>query len=146
MNIRETDEALRQKAVRLKLTYMRDNMPELMRAATESKMTPREVLEYVLGKEVDRRDANRVKLAMMAAHFPRACTLESFDYAAQPAVDPGTIRELAKMEWGSRRRERFVFGTARRGENTSGDRARPRSSEKGVFGFIPLSQRACKSA
>lgn len=49
MNIRETDEALRQKAVRLKLTYMRDNMPELMRAATESKMTPREVLEYVLG-------------------------------------------------------------------------------------------------
>lgn len=99
MNIRETDEALRQKAVRLKLTYMRDNMPELMRAATESKMTPREVLEYVLGKEVDRRDANRVKLAMMAAHFPRACTLESFDYATQPAVDPGTIRELAKMEW-----------------------------------------------
>lgn len=84
MNIRETDEALRQKAVRLKLTYMRDNMPELMRAATESKMTPREVLEYVLGKEVDRRDANRVKLAMMAAHFP-SLNFESSKNCSQKA-------------------------------------------------------------
>lgn len=90
MNIRETDEALRQKAVRLKLT-------------------PREVLEYVLGKEVDRKDANRVKLPMMAAHFPSACTLESFDYAAQPAGDPRTIRELAKMEW-VRGGENVYFG------------------------------------
>lgn len=99
MTMRQTDESLRQKAARLRLTYIRDNMPELMRAATESKMTPREVLDYVLSKEVDRRDANRVKLATMAAHFPRACTLENFDFAAQPAVDPGTIRELAKVEW-----------------------------------------------
>lgn len=71
MTTRKTDEDLRQKASRLKLTYMRDHMAELMQAATDAKMTPREVLEYVLSKEVDRRDANRVKLAAMAAHFPR---------------------------------------------------------------------------
>lgn len=97
--MRETDACLQQMAARLKLTYMRDHMPELMRTATESNMTPREVLEYVLSKEVDRRDANRIVLATMAAHFPQTCTLDSFDFAAQPAVNPGTIRELSKMEW-----------------------------------------------
>lgn len=99
MNARETDERLQRMAARLKLAFMRDHMLELMQTATDAKMTPREAMEYVLGKEVDQRDANRIKLATMAAHFPRACTLDGFDLAAQPAVDPGTIRELAKMEW-----------------------------------------------
>lgn len=84
MNARETDERLQRMAARLKLAFMRD----LMQTATDAKMTPREAMEYVLGKEVDQRDANRIKLATMAAHFPRACTLDGFDLAAQPAVDP----------------------------------------------------------
>ena len=99
MNARETDERLQRMAARLKLAFIRDHMLELMQTTTDAKMTPREAMEYVLGKEVDQRDANRIKLATKAAHFPRACTLDGFDLAAQPAVDPGTIQELAKMEW-----------------------------------------------
>ncbi len=99
MNVRVTDERLRQMAARLKLAFMRDHMLELMQTSTDAKMTPREAMEYVLGKVVDQRDANRIKLATMAAHFPRACTLDGFDLSAQPAVDPGTIREWARRIW-----------------------------------------------
>lgn len=97
-------------AARLKLAFMRDHMLELMQTATDAKMTPRKAMEYVLGKEVEQRDANRIKLATMAAHFPRACTLDEFDLAAQPAVDPGTIRKLAKMEWVASGENVLFFG------------------------------------
>lgn len=99
MRTRATDERLSQMAARLRLVYMRDHLTEMLEAASGAKMTPRETLEYVLSKEVDQRESNRIKLSTMAAHFPRPCTLESFDFSAQPSLDPGVIRELAKMEW-----------------------------------------------
>lgn len=62
-------------------------------------MTPDETLEYFLGKEIDQREANRVRLGVMAAHFLRVCTFNEFDMTARPSLDSGTIRELRKMEW-----------------------------------------------
>lgn len=96
---RETDVKLAQMATRLKLTLMRDNMDAMLRTVTEAKMTPRETLEYFFSKEIEQREANRIKLALMAAHFPRVCTLEGFDMQAQPSLDPGVIRELSNLEW-----------------------------------------------
>lgn len=51
--IRETDQRLSQMAARLRLSLMRDNMGTLLDTATESKMTPREALEYFFQKEID---------------------------------------------------------------------------------------------
>lgn len=99
MTKRETDVKLRAMAARLRLALMRDRMEEMLETATEAKMTPRETLEYFLGKEIDQREANRVRLGVMAAHFPRICTFDEFDMTAQPSLDPGTIRELRRMEW-----------------------------------------------
>lgn len=96
---RETDIRLSQMASRLKLAMLRDNMATMLQTATEAKMTPRETLEYFLGKEVEQREANRIRISLMAAHFPRVCTMEGFDMSAQPSLDPGVIRELCKLEW-----------------------------------------------
>ena len=96
---RETDQRLSQMAARLRLSLMRDNMSTLLDTATESKMTPREALEYFFQKEIDQRENNRIRLALMGAHFPRTCTIENFDMSAQPSLDPGLIRELCKLEW-----------------------------------------------
>lgn len=98
-NSRETDMQLSRMAARLKLSLMRDNMAEMLETAVQAKMTPRETLVYFLSKELDRREANRTKLALMGAHFPRVSTLEQFDMSAQPNLDAGLIRELAKTEW-----------------------------------------------
>ena len=41
----------------------------------------------------------RIRLSTMGAHFPCLCSLESFDINAQPALEPGLLRELSKLEW-----------------------------------------------
>lgn len=96
---RSTDIKLEAMAARLKLSYLRDNVADLMEQATQAQMTPRETLEYILGKEIDQRETNRVKIGLMGAHFPSICTFDNFDEAAQPSLDTGLLRELKKLEW-----------------------------------------------
>lgn len=99
MTERKTDEAIRQKASRLRLTFVRDHVTEVLDIADKTKMTPREVIDYVFGKEIEQRDVNRYKQALMAAHFPAVKTLEDFDFSKQPSINPGVIRELKSLEW-----------------------------------------------
>ena len=96
---RPSDVRLKEMAARLKLTYIRDHFDELLATAAEAKMTPRETLDLFFEREIRQRDINRSRLATMAAHFPFEATFESFDMSAQPALHPGVIRELEKMEW-----------------------------------------------
>ena len=49
MTERKTDEAIRQKASRLRLTFVRDHVAEVLDIADKTKMTPREVIDYVFG-------------------------------------------------------------------------------------------------
>lgn len=74
-------------------------MAEMLETAVGAKMTPREVLEYFFSTEIQQREANRIQIATMGAHFPRVCTLEGFDMTAQPSLDPGVIRELFNLDW-----------------------------------------------
>lgn len=99
MNERYTDTVLRQKASRLKLTFIRDHLSDIIDAIVQGQMGPRETLDYVLTKECDQRDANRCKQSMQGAHFPSLKTLEGFDFSKQPSINPGIVRELKKMEW-----------------------------------------------
>ena len=99
MTERKTGEAIRQKASRLRLTFVRDHVAEVLDIADKTKMTPREVIDYVFGKEIEQRDVNRYKQALMAAHFPAVKTLEDFDFSKQPSINPGVIRELKSLEW-----------------------------------------------
>lgn len=97
--LRDTEKEIVTMARRLKLTYLRDNVVELMETASSTKMTPRETLEYILRKEVIQRDSKRIATAHIKAHFPFEATMEGFDMSVQPSLDPGTIRELQKLEW-----------------------------------------------
>ena len=71
MNIISSNENLSKMAESLRLTFCRDHMDEIIESTTNSKMNPREVMEYVLRLEVQRREMHRIKIAAMAAHFPR---------------------------------------------------------------------------
>lgn len=99
ITVRETDKRLIEGAARLRLVWMRDHMIEMLETAVDAKMTPWEVLEFFFSTEIQQREANRIQIATMAAHFPRVCTLEDFDVSAQPSLDPGLLRELFKLEW-----------------------------------------------
>ena len=97
--LRPADIQLTEMAARLRLTYTRDHLVELVETAATSHMTPRETLEYVFRKEIEQRDGNRVRLAQMSAPFPFAATMDGFDMSFQPSIDPGRIRELASLGW-----------------------------------------------
>lgn len=52
-----------------------------------------------LCKEIEQLEINRFKQALQTAHFPCIKRLEDFDFSAPPSIEPGTIQELAKLEW-----------------------------------------------
>lgn len=62
-------------------------------------MTLREALAFLCEREIARKDERRIEMQLSIAHFPRTATLEGFDFAAQPSVDPKQIRELAACRW-----------------------------------------------
>ena len=97
-------------ASRLRLSNTRDRAEVLLDEATKAKLTPRETLEFIFRQEIERRNANRVRQAKMSAHFPFERTIEGFDLSAQPAVDPGQIRELSRMDWVESGENLALFG------------------------------------
>lgn len=94
-----SNQDLRALANRLRLTLIRDKMEEMLDIATDKKLSPRETLEFFFRQEILRREENRIRQAVMGAHFPAVRTLEDFDFNAQPSVDMNQIKELAQLEW-----------------------------------------------
>lgn len=78
---------------------LRDHLPEVLESIMAANMTTREAFDFAFGKEIEQREINRFKQALQSAHFPCIKRLEDFDFSAQPSIDPGTIQELAKLEW-----------------------------------------------
>ena len=84
---------------RLKLTAIRDQLDTLLDQASRAELNLREALTMLCTAEVARKDERRIQMGMSIAKFPYVRTLESFEYDAQPSVDPKQIRELATSRW-----------------------------------------------
>lgn len=84
---------------RLKLTAMRDQLDTLLDQASRADMTLREALTMLCAAEVARKDERRIQMGMSIAKFPCVRTLESFEFDAQPSIDPKLVRELAASRW-----------------------------------------------
>jgi DNA replication protein DnaC len=84
---------------RLKLTAIRYQLDSLLDEAAKRELTLREALAFLVEREIVRKDERRVEMAGKIAHFPSVRYLDSFDFAAQPSLDPRQIRELAVCRW-----------------------------------------------
>ncbi|MBB3332764.1 DNA replication protein DnaC [Halomonas campaniensis] len=84
---------------RLKLTAIRERLDTLLDEAARRELTLRETLAYLCEQEVAHKEQRRIQMGLSIARFPFLRTLEGFDFSAQPAVDPGQIRELACGRW-----------------------------------------------
>src|SRR5215212_3909282 len=80
---------------RLKLTAIRDQLDSLIDEAGRREMTIREALALFCEREIARKDERRIEMSIGLARFPFARDLAGFDFAAQPSIDKGQIRELA---------------------------------------------------
>ncbi len=83
----------------LRLPTMRGQFSELADAAARDQMTYRGFLAELLMAECDDRNRRRSERRIKAAGFPREKALRTFEFDANPAIDPAAIHTLASCEW-----------------------------------------------
>jgi DNA replication protein DnaC len=92
-------ESLLSSLSRLKLTAIRDQLDSLLDEAAKRELSLREALAFLVEREIARKNERRIEMASKIAHFPTVRDLDGFDFAAQPALDPRQVRELAACRW-----------------------------------------------
>ena len=79
----------------LRLTCLRDRLDNLLDEASKKEMNLREALTFLFEAELASKTEKRLRMGQTMARFPYQKTIDGFDYAAQPSVDPKQVRELA---------------------------------------------------
>lgn len=93
------DTAVDQACRMLRLPTIRNQHPDLAKAAVRDQMTYRGFLAELLLAECDDRARRHSERRIKAAGFPREKSIRQFDFDANPALDPATIHTLAKCDW-----------------------------------------------
>jgi DNA replication protein DnaC len=83
----------------LRLPTVRSQFTDLAEAAARDQMTYRGFLAELLMAECDDRARRRSERRIKAAAFPRDKSLRTFDFDANPNVDPAVIHTLATCDW-----------------------------------------------
>jgi len=78
---------------------IRAQFPDLAEAAAREQMSYRGFLAELLMAECDDRARRRSERWIKAAGFPREKSLRTFDFDANPSVDPAVIHTLATCDW-----------------------------------------------
>src|SRR5688500_6773751 len=92
-------ERLEAMLTRLKLLAIRDRLDTLLGEAARQDMNLREALAFLCEAEVANKDQRRISMGTNIAKFPFVRTLDTFDFDAQPSIDPKQVRELAACRW-----------------------------------------------
>jgi len=93
------DDRLVQMLTRLKLTAIRDRLDSLLDEAARRDLSFSEALAYLCEVEIEHKDERRIAMGMSIAKFPYERTLESFEFDAQPSIDPKQVRDIATCRW-----------------------------------------------
>lgn len=83
----------------LRLPTIRTRFAEIAAAADREQLSYLGFLAELVMAECDDRTSRRAVRRINAAGFPRPKRLEEFDFAANPAVNPATVHQLATCEW-----------------------------------------------
>jgi DNA replication protein DnaC len=77
----------------------RNEFSDIADRAVKDQMTYRGFLAELLMAECDDRARRRSERRIKAAGFPREKSLRTFDFDANPNIDPATVHTLASCEW-----------------------------------------------
>src|SRR5690349_2281894 len=84
---------------RLKLTAVRDRLDALLDEAARQELTLREALAFLCEAEIAHKDQRRISMGTNIAKFPFVRSFDTFEFDAQPSIDPKQVRELATCRW-----------------------------------------------
>ncbi len=121
---------------RLKLTAIRDQIDSLIDEAGRRELTIREALTLFWEREIARKDQRRIEMSFGLARFPFSRDLASLDFAAQPSVDRGQIRDLATGAVHPQWRGRPALGSAGRRQDPFGSGHRQGSHRRRLHGAV----------
>lgn len=93
------DAAIEQACRILRLPTIRARHGELAAAAARQQAGYKGFLVELLSMECDDREDRRKLRLVREAGFPRTKRIDTFDFTANPLVDPGLIHTLAKGAW-----------------------------------------------
>ena len=90
-------EQVRQHLETLELKQAVEALENSLDSAANKQLTYPEMLELLLGAEVEARRERYLSTRTKMAHFPFQRTLEQFDFAFQPCIDERQVKELASL-------------------------------------------------
>ena len=83
----------------LRLPTVRSQFPDICDTAVRDQMSYRAFLAELLLAECDDRGRRRAERRIKAAAFPRDKALRTFNYEANPNIDPAVVNTLASCDW-----------------------------------------------
>jgi len=83
----------------LRLARVGQTLSTLLEQAAQQELSYSAFLTTVLAAEVAARQDKHHTMRIQMARFPFQKTLDSFDWKAQPSIDPKVIKELATMRF-----------------------------------------------
>jgi len=88
---------IRDHATRLGLNHLAETTTQLLQRAEADQMGYLDFLDLLLQEELGLREGRRFRNALKLSGLPHHKTLEEFDFAFQPDLDPRRVRDLATL-------------------------------------------------
>jgi len=92
-------EALRRRLEALRLGFVAEALPDLLRDAVAQKWSPVSFLDELLRWELERQNERRIAQALRISHLPTGQTISNFDFSFQPSVQRHQIETLSTCQW-----------------------------------------------
>lgn len=90
---------IRAHAIKLGLTHLADTVETTLARAEAEQLGYLQLLDLLLEDEVGHREGRRFRNALNLSGLPHRKTLDTFDFAFQPDLDPRKIRDLASLQF-----------------------------------------------
>jgi DNA replication protein DnaC len=100
----------------LKLGRMLDTLEVRLDQARQGQLGYLEFLQLIFQDEIERRRSQGLKLRLLRASFEEPKTLEEFDFAARPQLNPAAIRDLACGTFIDKKEHVLLYGPAGTGK------------------------------
>jgi DNA replication protein DnaC len=104
------DARIRRNAGELKLHGLTAGVDELVKRAEEAQLGYRELIDLVLESEVGVLEGRRYESRLRLAGLPHHKTLDDFDAAFQPDLDPKRLAELRSLRFVARKVGCLILG------------------------------------
>ena len=94
-----TTDRIRESATRLGLTHLTEVITQLVERAEAGQMGYLDFVDLLIEEELGLREGRRFRNALKLSGLPHHKTLDEFDFAFQPDLDPRKVRDLATLEF-----------------------------------------------